>query len=374
MIPVLWAALQPDGRPGQERLLVLDQQRQTLVVEGLPPAAKPPVLSLFRNFSAPITWDAAQSTDYLFALFAGDDDAFARWDAGQQLWKQLMLARAAGTPALALEARMLEALRQLLSQQGENDPAVLATLLAFPGQAELEALQTEADPPALELAACELREHLGSQLASLLQARLNAVASGLDQVWPAGQGESQLTGVIWCWLAAAGDATARLSAVAAVSGASMTLARSGLRALQPLDCPERDQALKAFHDRWQERPVIFDTWFALEASTPRTDALERVAALLEHPKYDPMAPIPCVRFLAALWATPGCSMHWMAVVTDSWLSRSLLWISATPSRPLAWPRCSAAGAPTHERQAAVKQALSCLLTQTCPRTRAKWSV
>ena len=60
--------------------------------------------------------------------------------------------------------------------------------------AELEALQTEADPPALERAACELREHLGSQLASLLQARLDAVASGLDQVWPAGQGERQLTG------------------------------------------------------------------------------------------------------------------------------------------------------------------------------------
>ena len=32
-----------------------------------------------------------------------NDDAFARWDAGQQLWKQLMLARAAGTPSLALE-------------------------------------------------------------------------------------------------------------------------------------------------------------------------------------------------------------------------------------------------------------------------------
>ena len=120
VIPVLWAALQPNGRPGKERLLVLDQQRQTVVIEGLPPAANPPVLSLFRNFSAPVTWDAGQSTDELFALFAGDDDAFARWDAGQQLWKQLMLARAAGTPALALETRMLEALRQLLSEQGEN--------------------------------------------------------------------------------------------------------------------------------------------------------------------------------------------------------------------------------------------------------------
>ena len=361
VIPVLWAALRPDGRPGKEHLLVLDQQRQTLVVEGLPPAVQPPVLSLFRNFSAPVTWDAAQSTDDLFALFAGDDDAFARWDAGQQLWKQLMLARAAGTPALALEARMLEALRQLLSQQGENDPAVLATLLAFPGQAELEALQTEADPPALERAACELREHLGSQLASLLQARLDAVASGLEQVWPAGQGERQLTGVIWSWLAAAGDTTARLSSVAAVNGASMTLARSGLRALQPLDCPERDQALKAFHDRWQERPVIFDTWFALEASTPRTDALERVAALLEHPKYDPMAPNSVRAVLGGLVGNPrvfhaldGSGYRFMAEQIIAVDQRNPITASRLAKVFSRWRTYGI------ERQAAVKQALSVL--------------
>ena len=361
VIPVLWAALQPDGRPGQERLLVLDQQRQTLVVEGLPPAAKPPVLSLFRNFSAPVTWDAGQSTDDLFALFAGDDDAFARWDAGQQLWKQLMLARAAGTPALELESRMLEALRQLLSEQGEKDPAVLATLLAFPGQAELEALQTEADPPALERAACELREQLGSQLASLLQARLDAVASGLEQVWPAGQGERQLTGLIWSWLAAAGDATARLSSVEAVNGASMTLARSGLRALQPLDCQERDQALKAFHDRWQERPVIFDTWFALEASTPRTDALKRVAALLDHPKFDPMAPNSVRAVLGGLVGNPrvfhaldGSGYRFMAEQIIAVDQRNPITASRLAKVFSRWRTYGA------ERQAAVKQALSVL--------------
>ena len=361
VIPVLWAALEPDGSPGQERLLVLDQERQTVVVEGLPPAAKPPVLSLFRSFSAPVTWDAGQSTDALFALFAGDDDAFARWDAGQQLWKRLILARAAGTPEAELESRLLEALRHLLSEQGEQDSAVLATLLAFPGQPELEALQSEADPPALERAACELREHLGLQLASLLQARLHAVASGLAKPWPAGQGERQLTGLIWSWLAAAGDARARLSAVQAVDGASMTLARSGLRALQPLDCPERDQALKAFHDRWQERPVIFDTWFALEASTPRPDALDRVGALLEHPKYDPMAPNSVRAVLGGLVGNPrvfhaldGSGYRFMAEQIIAVDQRNPITASRLAKVFSRWRTYGA------ERQAVVKQALSVL--------------
>ena len=245
VIPVLWSVLQANEGAGEERLFVLDQETQTVVLEGLSPAAQPPVVSLFRRFSAPVTWASGQSLDDLFALFAGDNDAFARWDAGQQLWKRLILPRAAGTPESELESWMLDALSQLLAVDGEQDPAVLATLLAFPGPAELESLQREADPPALERAACELRELLGSQLATLLRSRLDGVAPSLDQAWPAGQGERQLTGLIWSWLAAAGDSVSRCDAAQAVQGPSMTLARAGLRALQPIDCDERDQALQS---------------------------------------------------------------------------------------------------------------------------------
>ena len=70
----------------------------------------------------------------------------------------------------------------------------------------------------------------------------------------------------------------------------MTLARAALRALQPLDTPERDQALDCFYDRWQNKPVILDAWFAMEASAPRKDGLERVQQLLAHPRFDPLAP------------------------------------------------------------------------------------
>ena len=63
---------------------------------------------------------------------------------------------------------------------------------------------------------------------------------------------------------------ARAEAAAAVGGPSMTLARAGLRALQCHDTPERSAAMAAFHERWQDKPVILDAWFALEASAPGT--------------------------------------------------------------------------------------------------------
>ena len=50
----------------------------------------------------------------------------------------------------------------------------------------------------------------------------------------------------------------------------MTLARGALRALLPLESAEREQALALFYDRWQDKPVILDAWFAMEASAPRS--------------------------------------------------------------------------------------------------------
>ena len=70
----------------------------------------------------------------------------------------------------------------------------------------------------------------------------------------------------------------------------MTLARGALRALLPQESAEREQAMVLFYERWQDKPVILDAWFAMEASAPRSNALERVQQLLEHPRFDPLAP------------------------------------------------------------------------------------
>ena len=59
-----------------------------------------------------------------------------------------------------------------------------------------------------------------------------------------------------------------------------------------------------FHDRWLKRPVIFDSWFALEASTPRRNGLERVAMLLQHPCFDPMVPSTVRAVLGGLASNP----------------------------------------------------------------------
>ena len=142
---------------------------------------------------------------------------------------------------------------------------------------------------------------------------------GLGRCQPEGQ-VGQLTAVAWQWLAAAGDADVRAEAVAAVSGPSMTLARSALRALHALDCEERQQASALFYERWQDKPVILDSWFGLEASMPRADALDQVRALLLHPQFDPLAP-NALRAVLGGFASNVPVFH--AADGSTWRNRSL---------------------------------------------------
>ena len=289
VLPIAAALVGEKGRIGEEQLLVMEGERASLTLQG-EPGAEAPALSLLRRFSAPVNVKLEQSLQESLQLLANDDDPFSRWDAGQRLGRQVLLARASGEPNATVEAALIQALRQRLNAFDGGGGEDLAILLALPGAAELEVLQNPVDPLALYAARREWMAELGRQLADPMHQLLEACRDHWSQAWPRGQGARSLTGLAWSWLAAAGDAEARNQALEAVSGSSMTLARAALRALQPLDVGERDQALDRFYQRWQDKPVILDAWFALEASAPRQDGLQRVKALLEHPRFDPLAP------------------------------------------------------------------------------------
>ena len=291
VLPLAMALVEGDGRRGDEQLVVMDEAKATVVLQGKP-GDRAPGLSLLRRFSAPVTIQMEVSLEERLHLLAHDDDPFCRWDAAQALFRQVLLARASGCPAASVESALIEALgERIASWTGDGaQGSELAVLLAMPGLPELEAMQSPVDPVALFDAAADWRRHLGHQLKDVLHGLLDRSRADWSGHWPEGQGGRQLTAVAWSWLAAARDQRACHEALEAVGGPSMTLARAALRALQGVDVVEREQALQAFYDRWQDRPVILDAWFALEASTPRATGLQRISELLVHPRFDPLAP------------------------------------------------------------------------------------
>lgn len=289
VLPIAMALIGASGRQGEERLVVLDQEEQVIEIATVP-GPQPPALSILRRFSAPVNLQMEMPLDETLQLLAADDDPFSRWEAGQRLFRQVLLARAAAEPEPTVEAALIQALRQRLAEIDLKQGSELAMLLSLPGMAELESCQDPVDPLALFNAMQRWRAVLGNELKSALHDLLEQCRKEWSQRWPDGQGARSLTGVAWSWLIAAGDADAPAEALEAVSGPSMTLARAALRALQRYEGSEREQALSAFYDRWKDKPVILDAWFGLEASTPRRDGLQRVKELLHHPRFDPLAP------------------------------------------------------------------------------------
>ncbi|MDC3011032.1 aminopeptidase N [Synechococcus sp. AH-736-G21] len=357
VLPVAMALVGDQGRFGDEQLLVMEAEHASITLQGQP-GATPPALSVLRRFSAPVHVRLDQPLEECLQLLAFDDDPFCRWDAAQRLARQVLLARAENQPNRAVEEALIQALDQRLSAYEGGDGMDLAALLALPGMAELEALQSPVDPLALDRAFREWTQELGVQLQSSLRRLLELARSDWSLAWPAGQGGRSLTTLAWRWLAAAGDASVQAEALAAVSGPSMTLARGALRALQPLESPEREQAMALFYERWQDKPVILDAWFAMEASAPRSNALERVQQLLDHPRFDPLAPNSLRAVLGgftanvqAFHAPDGSGYRFMAEQIAAVDSRNPITASRMAK---VFSRCASYGP---ERQSVMRQAI-----------------
>ena len=89
------------------------------------------------------------------------------------------------------------------------------------------------------------------------------------------------------YLAAAGDAEGIALAKAQFdAGRNMTDVLAALAVLSAHDCPERADALAAFHAAWHSDALVLDKWFAIQATSPLPDTPQAVRALAEHPDFD----------------------------------------------------------------------------------------
>jgi aminopeptidase N len=271
-----------------ERVLVLDQARQSFVFEDVPDGSVP---SLLRGFSAPVRLETDHTSEDLAFLAAKDDDPFGRWEALQTLATRSLLAMVedlrAGR-ATQLDPMVIEAARAGLNDD-RLEPAFVADLLSLPGASTLgqamEVWHVDEVHAAREQARSELGRALSAEL-SALHARMIERAPDGDITTEA-MGARALKNACLALLVASGSEPAIGQAVAQADPAgTMTDVMAALAVLNDLDRPEREAALQAFHDRWSDTPLVLDKWFTLSAMSARPDTLKSVKALMEHPGFD----------------------------------------------------------------------------------------
>ncbi len=62
----------------------------------------------------------------------------------------------------------------------------------------------------------------------------------------------------------------------------MTDTLSALAVLVNINCPQREQALADFEQKWQHDTLVMDKWFGMQASSSLPDTLENVKNLMQH--------------------------------------------------------------------------------------------
>jgi aminopeptidase N len=282
--------LEGDAAPRDEHRIVLEDSHASLLFTDMP---EPPIASVLRDFSAPVTLDDDLTPQARLAQMAHDPDPFTRWEAGQTLARSIMLGQSAASPA-----ELARALGRELDR-AQEDAAFAALALRLPDLNELILASPSPDPETL----FQSREELRRTIALALQARLETIARAKSEVpfSPAAEaaGRRALKNAALDLLASLGPNQVLLDAYD--SAQSMTETIAALEALGAAEVPAFDEALMTFYRRWNANPLVIDKWFAVQAASPRRDALARVESLRMHADFSLKNPNR-VRSLAAAFA------------------------------------------------------------------------
>jgi aminopeptidase N len=297
-IPVRMGLLGADGRDlplrlaGESgsapttRVLVLEDREAVFRFEGI---AERPVPSLLRQFSAPVVLSMPRSKSELAFLFARDSDPVSRWDAGQTLAQELLLALAADVAAgrpLALDAEFSAAIGNVLADPA-LDGSLRALMLALPNLRVLGEAMSEIDYASLHAA----REFAIAELARAHRALFEAIARERAGDHPyridrAAIDRRRLRNTALRYLSVLGDPAWTAAIERQFDRAdNMTDRQAALQLLVDLPGPAREGPLARFHEQWRGDPLVLDKWFAVQALSTRSDTFERVTALARHPDF-----------------------------------------------------------------------------------------
>jgi aminopeptidase N len=288
-IPVAVGLLDEDGKALREtEVIVFDTAEHKVRLEGV---AQPPVVSALRGFSAPVNLTSNAPAKDAYVLLAADPDLFNRWEAGQTLARDLILARAEGRADEVGEERFADAMGRALDDQSA-DTAFKALLITLPSEPDLAVAASAADPAAIHAA----REALRTRMAIHLGAALRRFHGGLQDVAPfspdaEAAGRRALRNAVLDLLAADPHSlNVERASGHFEAAANMTDSMGGLAALMLIGGEGFDAALEKFYERWKDEPLVVDKWFALQARDPSPEVLERVKALTSHPAFEPKNP------------------------------------------------------------------------------------
>lgn len=288
-IPIKMGLLDRQGHELHAALLQLTDVEHTFHFEQI---NEKPILSLLREFSAPIKIDYQYSDADLLFLFKHDTDGFNRWEAGQRYAVSLIMKLIADyyqKKAFGLPNDYIDALRWIC-KNGQTDKLLLSEMLTLPAEKylaeQMDIIDVDAIHQVREWVLLQIAISLKDEFIELYQQNHSIAPYQFDMV---SLGERQLKNVSLAYLTLLADSAYIDLALKQFEHAlmqNMTDCLAAFRALSNLNTPAAQQANAAFFKHWQHDALVLDKWFSIQATAKLPDTLASVKQLLNHPAFD----------------------------------------------------------------------------------------
>ena len=290
-IPIDIELLSPQGRSltfGDQhqtsQVYDLKEEKQQLSIHDV--KAKP-VPVLLRNFSAPVKVDYPYSSSDLYHIALHATDDFARWDACQSLYSQVIHDIAADTVGESATKEGIDKVKSLVKAvltQSAELPAISAEMLTLPSFETLCQQKSSYDVEKLFFARETLLNEISNGSLDDFHGLFARLQVGQYKYEQQQVSTRRLRNLALSYMALSGQANDLITRQFS-QGDNMTDSLGALRAAQKSDLDLFDDLMQQFEARWQDDPLVLDKWFGLHASTHRPDVLSRLDLLQGHKQF-----------------------------------------------------------------------------------------
>ncbi|SMG62692.1 aminopeptidase N [methanotrophic bacterial endosymbiont of Bathymodiolus sp.] len=270
-----------------ELTLELTASTQSFVFEKVP---SQPVLSILRDFSAPVKLQMSRPLTELAFLLQHDNDSFNRWEAGQQLTASIIFELVSAIKqgkSLAIADILVDSFKVILEQPTPDLP-YLACLLSLPAESYLAEQMTVVDVDAIHLARQTVKRSLAEQLTEQITALyIQNHQNETGELNSAAIGRRRIKNLCLDYLTQLDtDASHQLANEQFSSAKTMTDQIAALGAIVNSENPEKQVCLQQFYQQWQDEALVIDKWFSLQVSSPLPGTFAVVQSLLQHAAFD----------------------------------------------------------------------------------------
>lgn len=272
-----------------EKVLHLTEDSQQFVFKNI---AARPVVSLLRDFSAPVKLNMPYTDADLQFLFMHDKDAFNRWEMGQvyaiRVMLQLIRDYQQGTP-LHLPDALPDMFSYVLKQHNHQDKVLLALMLNLPSEKyigeQMEVVDVDAIHAVREYVTNELAQRLENVFMEVYKVNHDKAEKFKFNVEEMGRRQLKNRALAYL-LATPKHAHLCMHQFEAALDKNMTDTQAALNALANLDTPLRERALNDFYIKWKHDALVVDKWLAIQAGSKLPHTLQQVKKLMRHEAFD----------------------------------------------------------------------------------------